>query len=231
MISVAVTKDVDNDDNYDKLCRSDTGEVLHPVFSQLMEASHMNSSFNRNYTLKDFDQRTLGFPPVNVVTHHMRWGTHDGDLRKDEHTYQTTFDRISDLCETRELNPIDVLGLSMTAANEMVKHERTFNRGIRPNPFDYDNYHKDYRYTELKSTLTSAGFAYTEIVPKESTPNPDDDSMSMTIADKYGGTIPKARKLDNTVDRVCVKTTRWIVKKHAHVSPSITVDRKLNEVK
>ena len=73
----------------------------------------------------------------------MRWGTQEGDLRKDEDTYQTTFDRISDLCETRELNPIDVIGLFMTAANEMVKHERTFNRGIRSNPFEYDNYHKD----------------------------------------------------------------------------------------
>jgi len=63
------------------------------------------------------------------------------------------------------LNPLEVLGLAMTASNEMVKHERTFNEGFRNNPFDYEESQKTGRYTEIKSTLTSAGFAYTEIVP------------------------------------------------------------------
>ena len=67
-------------------------------------------------------------------------------------------------------------------------------------------------YTKTKSTLTSVGFAYTEVVPKDSTPNPDDDTEVMSFADKYGGAVPKAKSVQETDNEVCLKTTRYILK-------------------
>jgi len=51
----------------------------------------------------------------------------------------------------------------------------------------YVNYEADQtsgRHTETKNTLISAGFAYTEIVPHNSTPNPDHVSKAMSLTNR-----------------------------------------------
>jgi len=62
------------------------------------------------------------------------------------------------------MNPVDVLGLALATDNEIVKNERTFRNAS--NPFDYTESDKEeLRYTQVRSTITTVGFACTEIVP------------------------------------------------------------------
>ena len=225
-IATGGTTEVTDDD----IPRSDTGESLHPIFSPLLQASHRNSQNIRAYKLKDFEHDQIGFSPVQVISHSMRWRTVPEDcVEEDSDTYQTDFGLLSKLCTTKTVTPLDVLGLAITAANEIVKHERTFNEGRRPNPFDYEECQTEGRYTEIKSTLTSAGFAYTELVPHTSTPNPDDDTDIISLAERYGGTKTSPNKTDLSTKKVCLKTTRFILKKHTHISPSVDVDAELPE--
>ena len=81
----------------------------------------------------------------------MRWGTDDADIREDNDTYQTSFNILAKLCETKELNVLDVFGIALTAANEKVKHERMFNEGKRENPFDYNEGDELLMYTETEA--------------------------------------------------------------------------------
>jgi len=48
----------------------------------------------------------------------------------------------------------------------------------------------------------------------------------MTIANTFGDTIPKFKEVQRDVKGVCLKTTRYILKKHVHLSP-IIVDTSL----
>ena len=69
----------------------------------------------------------------------------------------------------------------MTATNEMVKHEGAFNKRKGPNTFVYEEKLLGGSFTKNKSSLISAGFAYTEIiVPHMSTPNPDHDTITIS---------------------------------------------------
>jgi len=166
----------------DSFHRSVTGKTLHSVFSPFMQASHSSLLVTREYHLKDFTQDVLGYPSVQVVSHNTRWRTtSDDSAGDDQDTNKTTFEKLSELCDTKDINPLDALGIAMTASNEMAKHEKTFNEGKRPNIFDYEAEQTSGRDTETKHTLISAGFAYTEIVPSTSTPNPDHDSEAMTL--------------------------------------------------
>jgi len=74
--------------------------------------------------MKDLKQRELGFLPVNVVTHSMRWGNDSHDIKSDtdtyHKTYHTTFELLTKMSKTKHLNAVDVLGLSITAPNEMM---------------------------------------------------------------------------------------------------------------
>jgi len=49
----------------------------------------------------------------------------------------------------------------------------------------------------------------------------------MSFADTYGGTEPEMVSVEPDANKVCVKTTRYILKKHIHMSPSIEVDTTL----
>jgi len=142
-------------------------------------------------------------------------------------TFVTSFDHLAKLCNTKELNPLEVLGSAMTASHKMVKHERALNEGFRIKPYDYEESQKTRRYTEIKITLASAGFAYTEIVLYTCKPYHDDDSVAMSIAESYGGTVPEMVTVESDAKKVCFKITRHILKKHIHMSPSTEVDTAL----
>ena len=80
-------------------------------------------------------------------------------------------------------------------------------------------------FTETKSSLISVGFQNTEIVPYNSTPLPDDQSPAMSLTARYGGTIARAQTINPDDEAVCVKTTRWVLKQHTHLSPALKVHR------
>jgi len=64
-----------------------------------------------------------------VVSHNTRWITTSEDSAGvDQDTYETTFEKLSELCDTKDINPLDVLEIAMTVSNEMVKHKKTFNK-------------------------------------------------------------------------------------------------------
>jgi len=67
-------------------------------------------------------------------------------------------------------------------------------------------------------------FTYTKIVPHNSTPVPDDDSPSISLASRYGGMMPLSQSVASEASKVCVKTTRYILKKHVFVPPALKVD-------
>jgi hypothetical protein len=50
----------------------------------------------------------------------------------------------------------------------------------------------------------------------------------MTLAKRYGGVIPSLPNVDPAADKLSVKVTRWITKKHVHVFPMIKVNPKLS---
>jgi hypothetical protein len=131
------------------------------------------------------------------------------------------------MCEPQKLNALDILGVALQADNELVKRERILKQSTCPNPFDYSEEQPEYRNTETKSYIASTGFTYTEIVPQNSTPLPDDDSPSMSLASRYGGMIPRSQSVAPNASKVCVKTTRYILKKHVFVSPALKVDTTL----
>jgi len=80
-------------------------------------------------------------------------------------------------------------------------------------------------YTETKSSLISVGFQNTEIVPYNSTPLPDDHSPAISLTTRYGGTIPRSQVINSDDEAVCVKTTRWVLKQHTHLSPALKVHK------
>jgi len=49
----------------------------------------------------------------------------------------------------------------------------------------------------------------------------------MSIAERYGETEPEMVSVEPDANKVCVKTTSHILKKHIHLSPSIKVDTSL----
>ena len=118
----------------------------------------------------------------------------------------------------------------MTVGNEIVKNERTFNERERPNSFDYEETQQEDKYTEIKSSITSAGFTYTEIVPYNANPNPHEASFPMTISERYGGIEPVPIEVKADAKSVRVKTTSYILKRLVNMSPSIEVDTSLSRL-
>jgi len=55
--------------------------------------------------------------------------TSEDSIGEDQDTYETIFEKLSELCDTKDINPLDVLGIAMPDSNEMVKHVKTFNEG------------------------------------------------------------------------------------------------------
>jgi len=62
----------------------------------------------------------------------MRWANDSKDIGNDSDTCHTTFELLTKLCENKHLNALDVLGLSMTAANETVKYEELLMKAVDP---------------------------------------------------------------------------------------------------
>jgi len=128
------------------------------------------------------------------------------------------------MCDNGSLSPLDVIGITLVADNEIVKNERIIKSRKFPNPFDYDENSKDVMYTETKSSWISVEFQSTEIVPYSSTPLPDDHSPAMSLSARYGGTSQRVQFINSSDEAVCVKTTRWVLKQHTHLSPALKVN-------
>jgi len=89
---------------------------------------------------------------------------------------------------------------------------------------DYSEDQPEYRNSETKSYIASTGFTYTEIVSHNSTLLPDDDYPSMSLASQYGEMVPRSQSVASDASKVCVNTTRYILKKHVFVSPALKED-------
>jgi len=153
----------------------------------------------------------------------MRWPTETDDLIEDQDTFKTEIDDLAEMCDNGSLSPLDVLGIALVADNEIVKNERIIKSQNRPNSFDYDE-NRVLMYTEIESSLISVGFQNTEIVPYNSTPLPDDYSPAMSLTARYGGSTPRVKIINSDDEAVCVKTTRWGLKQHTHLSPTSKVN-------
>jgi hypothetical protein len=102
---------------------SDAGaQSIHPIFSKHLQSRQAVSFFERTGRIPQIEQTDLGFSPVQVLTHSVRWNTDSSDPDKNaSDTYLTRFQRLAELSETSEMNPLDILGLAVTAFNEMRK--------------------------------------------------------------------------------------------------------------
>jgi len=131
------------------------------------------------------------------------------------------------MCETGELTPMDVMGIALVADNELVKHERKLEETNARNVFDCELDKMDKLHSYVKSMLTTVGFTYTEVIPFDLIPLPDHDSPSMTLPRRYGDRVPILPKIDPNDEKLSVRVTRWITKKHVHVFPMVKVNTKL----
>ena len=183
---------------------NDNGEELHPIYSRILKS---------------------GYTPVQVLSTCLRWPTESDDVIENQDNFKTEIDDLAAMCDDGTLTPLDVLGIALVADNEFVKNERIIKSKRDPNPFDYDTDKTNVMFTETKSSLISVGFQNTEIVPYNSTPLPDDHSPAMSLTAKYGGTIPRVQSINPDDEAVCVKTTRWVLKQHTHLSPALKVHR------
>jgi len=173
---------------------------------------------------KDFCPSQLEYTPVHVLSKGMRWPTETDNLIEDQDTFKTEIDDLAEMCDKGSLSPLDVLGIALVAENEIAKIERTIKSHNRPNPFDYEENRKNIMYTETNSSLISVGFQNTDIVPNNSTPLPDDHSPAKSSTTRYGGTTPRVQTVNSDDEAVCVKTTRWGLKQHTHLSPTSKVN-------
>jgi len=163
-VSIGRTSEVNNPEK--DLPLTNTGDNLVPVFSRILQSEH--STILKNYlnTEKNILPTDLGYIPVKVITTNVRWPNSTSNESKDDETYHLSTD------------------------NKMVKNERQFQK--KPNVFDHAECDtENLRHIHSKSSLVSAGFAYTEIVPIISTILADDDSIPMSIASKYGRPLPR----------------------------------------
>jgi len=160
-----------------------------------------------------------------VLSTCLRWPTESDDLIEDQDNFKTEIDDLAEMCEDGTLSPLDVLGIALVADNEIVKNERIIKSKSDPNSFDYDKDKKNVMYTETKSSLISVGFQNADIVPYNSTPLPDDHSPAMSLTARYGGTIPRSQVINSDDEAVCVKTTRWVLKQHTHLSLALKVHK------
>jgi len=114
---------------------TDTGDNLHPVFSRIFQSEH--STILKNYLNieKNILPTDLGYTPAKVITTNVRWHNATSNESKDDKTYHTEIKRLSNLCTSHNVNPLDVLGLALATNNKMVKNERKFRK--EPKAFDY----------------------------------------------------------------------------------------------
>ena len=213
------TKDLDD------VPDNDNGEELHPIYSRILQSGHKAAHKVYQEIGKDFMPSQLGYTPVQVLSTCLRWPTESDDVIEDQDNFKTEIDDLAAMCDDGTLTPLDVLGIALVADNEFVKNERIIKSKSDPNPFDYDKDKTNVMFTETKSSLISVGFQNTEIVPYNSTPLPDDHSPAMSLTARYGGTIPRAQTINPDDEAVCVKTTRWVLKQHTHLSPALKVHR------
>jgi len=204
---------------------NDNGEELHPIYSRILQSGHKAAKKVYQEIGKDFMPSQLGYTPVQVLSTCLRWPAEVDDVIEDQDNFKTEIDDLAEMCQDGTLSSLDVLGIALVADNEFVKNERIIKSKRDPNPFDYDKNKTDVMFTETKSSLISVGFQNTEIVPYNSTPLPDDHSPSMSLTARYGGSIPRTQSINPDDEAVCVKTTRWVLKQHTHLSPALKVHR------
>ena len=201
----------------DEIPDSDVGEILHPVFSPMLHSSHKTAWHQTFEELSEILPDEIGLTPVQVVNHTMQWEDFDKnpDIRSSD-TYVTKFERLATLTDDRDMDCLEVLGLAITAANDIVKKERVEKYHQQANPFQCKS--------TTQSMLTSAGFSFTEEVAVVSTPHPDDDSNTMSLALRFGGKIPNPPAITKDATEVKVKTTRVVIQIHTHQSKVLKVD-------
>jgi len=135
MLGVSIERTAEVNDPEKDLSPTDAGDNLHPVFSRIVQSEH--STILKNYinTEKNILPTDLGYTPVKVISTNVCWPNATSNESKDDETKYSEIKRLSNLCISYNVNPLDVLGLALSTDNEMVKNERKFRK--EPNAFDY----------------------------------------------------------------------------------------------
>ena len=202
---------------------------FEPIFSQMLLSGHKTSKPDRIIFGKNFKPTDLGYSPVRIMSSGVRWSTTENEITTPENSdnFHTEIEYLSEMCETGELTPMDVMGIALVADNELVKYERNFDDENARNVFDCELNNIDKLYTDVKSMLTTVGFTYTEVIPFNLLPLPDHDSPSMTLTRRYGGRVPTSPTINPQDEKLSVRVTRWITKKHVHVFPMVNASTKV----
>jgi len=103
------------------LTATDTGDNLHSVFSTILQfrlSAILNIYLKTDQNLLPSD---LGCTRVKVISTNARWPTSIIDQSKDDDLYHTKFKMLSDLCQSHNMNPINILELALATDNEIVK--------------------------------------------------------------------------------------------------------------
>ena len=137
----------------------------------------------------------------------VRWPTTENEIASPENSdnFHTEIEYLSEMCDTGELTPMDVMGIALVAENELVKYERNFGDDNARNVFDCTLETIDKLYSDVKSMLTTVGFTFIEVIPSNLLPLPNNDSPSMTLTRRYGGRIPELSKIDTKDDKPSVR--------------------------
>jgi len=157
---------------------------FHPIYSNMLLSGHEASTSDRLELGKKFRTEYLGYSPVQIISSCVKWPT-DNDKHSTDFTSENfviEIEYLSEMCDTGELIPMDVMGIGLAAENELVKHERTFEDLDQWNVFDCEIDKSDQLHSMVNSMLTTVGFTCTEILPHGILPLPDLDSPPMTLA-------------------------------------------------
>jgi len=104
----------------------------------MLLSGHESSATKRLVLEKNFKPENFGYSSVQVMSSCVRWPTNtDTDTSTyTSENFDTEIKYLSEMCDTGELLPMDMIGNAMAADNELVKHERTFKNVNDWNVFD-----------------------------------------------------------------------------------------------
>jgi len=188
---------------------------FQPLLSQMLLSGHKTSKPDRLIFGGNFKSTDLGYSLVRIMSSCVRWPTTENEIASPENSenFHTEIEYLSEMCDTGELTPMDVMGIALVADDELVKYERNFDDNAR-NVYYCKLETIDKLYSDVKSMLTTVEFTFTEVIPFNLLPLPDHDSLFMTLTRRYGGRIPELSKIDPKDDKLSVRITLWITKKH-----------------
>ena len=92
--------------NDDDLRESDFSEILHPVFSPMLNSSHRAAWHQTFDELSEILPEDIGLTPVQFVNHTMQWEDFDKvpEVKCNSDTYLTKFERPATLTDSGDMD-------------------------------------------------------------------------------------------------------------------------------